>query len=58
MGGKEIEQRWGGRDQLHMGTRKLLGMVDMSVILILVMFSHVYAYLKTYSMVYFKNIVY
>lgn len=41
-----------------MGTRNLLGMVDMSIILILVMFPHVYAYLKTYSMVYFKNIVY
>ena len=48
--------RKGGRNGLPRGTRKLLGMMDMLIILIMVIVSWLYKQAKTYQVVYFKYV--
>lgn len=48
-----LEDKEGHREKLQKGKRKF-GMLDLSVILIVIIVSYMYTNVKTYQMVYFK----
>lgn len=47
---------WGRRERLQKLTKKLLGVIDMFIILIVVTVSWVYNCVKTYQILHFKQV--